>query len=476
MSIFEQGQKYPKPMSEQRAAIADRKPKAKPPNDDAKPDKPPVVTPSEDALALTLASRFDGELRYISPWGKWLKWTGEKWRIENTLAVFDIARKICRENYVGASLRARVVAAVELMARSDRCFAATTEEFDSNPWLFNTPDCTIDLVTGERRAHQPLDYITKIAGTSPSYDGCPLFFRFLKTIFDGDSDLIGYLQTFFGYVLTGETREHAMLFFYGTGSNGKSVLLSTIAGILGDYHRVAPMETFVASHYPRHSTDMAGLMGARLVTATETEENRYWAEAKIKALTGGDKISAQFMRQDYFEYTPAFKLIVAGNHKPALHSVDEAMRRRLHVIPFNVTIPAPERDPSLAERLKDEWPGILQWMLIGCATWQDDGLQPPQSVLDASAQYLATEDAVARWVAERCELRSGFEDTFAKVFASWKAWALLMGEPALSSRAFGEKLFGRFGVTRMEKGNAHVTFCCGIRVVEAEPAQSDWVA
>ena len=142
------------------------------------------------------------------------------------------------------------------------------------------------------------------------------------------------------------------------GVNGKSVLLSTIAGLLGDYHKTAPIETFTASNADRHPTDLPGLRGARLVTATETEEGRRWAEARIKQLTGGDMISARFMRQDFFEFSPAFKLVIAGNHKPSLRSVDEAIRRRFHLIPFGVTIPAGERDGELADKLRTEWPGI----------------------------------------------------------------------------------------------------------------------
>src|SRR5262249_4902153 len=147
-----------------------------------------------------------------------------------------------------------------------------------------------------------------------------------------------------GYALTGLTIEHALFFLYGTGANGKSVLMSTVAGILGSYHRTAPIETFTASTSERHPTDLAGLRGARLVTAVETEEGRRWAESKIKALTGGDRIAARFMRQDFFEFTPQFKLVIAGNHKPGLRSVDEAIRRRFNLVPFTVTIPKAERD------------------------------------------------------------------------------------------------------------------------------------
>jgi phage/plasmid-associated DNA primase len=194
--------------------------------------------PSEDALALAFASSHGDELRYVSFWGKWLKWTAERWQVEKTLAAFDLARKICHGHSLGG-LRARTVAAIELMARSDRRLAATTDQWDSDPWLFNTSAGTVELKTGLLREHRPQDYITKIAGCSPDRDGCQMFFEFLNKIFDGDQDLIDYLQKFFGYILTGLTTEHAMLFFHGAGANGKSVLVSTIAGILGEYHRVA---------------------------------------------------------------------------------------------------------------------------------------------------------------------------------------------------------------------------------------------
>src|SRR5262249_8675645 len=144
---------------------------------------------------------------------------------------------------------------------------------------------------------------------------------------------------------TGLTREHALFFLYGLGANGKSVLLNTVIGILGEYHRTAPIEMLLASKHDRHPTELAGLVGRRLVTATETEQGKRWAEAKIKVLTGGDTISARFMCKDFFEFAPKFKLVIAGNHKPSLNTVDEAMRRRFNLIPSTVTIPPHERDP-----------------------------------------------------------------------------------------------------------------------------------
>jgi putative DNA primase/helicase len=231
------------------------------------------------------------------------------------------------------------------------------------------------------RPHQREDYCTKSTAVTAAEGEPALFLAFLDKIMDGDKEMVAYLQRVFGYCCTGATTEHAMFFFYGAGSNGKSVLLSTIAGILGDYHKTASIETFTAQTGSSHPTDLAHLMGARLVTSIETEEGRRWAESKIKALTGGDAISARFMRQDFFTFKPQFKLIVAGNHKPSLRTVDEAIKRRLHMVPFAVTIPAEERDIDLAEKLKAEWPQILNWMIHGCLEWQHIGLahQRPSS-------------------------------------------------------------------------------------------------
>lgn len=177
----------------------------------------------------------------------------------------------------------------------------------------------------------------------------------------GDKELQSYLQRMVGYALTGSTQEHALFFLYGTGANGKSVFVNTLATILGDYATNAPMDTFMETRTDRHPTDMAGLRGARFVAAIETEQGKRWAESKLKNLTGGDKISARFMRQDFFEFFPQFKLFVAGNHKPAIRNIDEAMKRRLHLIPFTITVPPERRDKNLQQKLLAERDGILAW-------------------------------------------------------------------------------------------------------------------
>ena len=194
-----------------------------------------------------------------------------------------------------------------------------------------------------------------------------------------------------------------MFFLHGSGANGKSVFINTLVGAWGDYAAILPMETFVeTTQSDRHPTELAKLRGARLVVAQETEQGRRWAEAKIKALTGGDKIAARFMRQDFFEFTPQFKLTIAGNHRPSLTSVDEAIRRRIHLIPFTVTISPEKRNLKLGDELRKEWGGILKWAVAGCLEWQRIGLAPPAAVLDATADYLTAEDGFGRWIDECC--------------------------------------------------------------------------
>jgi putative DNA primase/helicase len=197
--------------------------------------------------------------------------------------------------------------------------------------------------------------------------------------------------------------------------------------------------------HSHHPTDVAGLRGARLVTAGETEEGRHWNEAMIKRVTGGDPIKARFMYKDYFEYFPQFKLLISGNHKPSLKSVDEAIRRRFHLIPFDVTIPKERRDPDLEDKLRPEWPGILAWMIEGCLEWQSVGLNPPTAVLKATGEYLDAEDSLANWLADECcqvGRRGDFTAT-KELYLSWTEWCERSGEHPGSKNGFSDKLVGK---------------------------------
>ncbi len=424
---------------------------------------PPEFT--DDALALEFSKRHADNLRHVAVWGKWLECDGKRWRQDETMRSFDLARMVCRdaaarsdnERVAARCAAAMTVAAVERLAKADRRHATTTDIWDADPWLLNTPAGVVDLRTGKIGAHRPDLYMTKITG-APTNGTCPGWLAFLDKVTGRDPDLQAFLRRVAGYCLTGVTREHALFFCHGTGGNGKGVFIGTLTGVLGDYATVAPMDTFTASGNDRHPTDLAGLRGARLVSAQETEEGRCWAESRIKALTGGDPVSARFMRQDFFTFTPQFKLVIAGNHRPGLRNVDEAIRRRLHLVPFTVTIPPSERDSTLPDRLKAEWPGILAWMIEGCLEWQRMGLAPPPAVLSATDEYLGAEDAVSLWMAECLKSSACAVESSADLYASWKRWAEAAGEVPGTQKRLSQNLIARGARPKRQGGTGKSGF------------------
>ena len=419
-------------------------------------DEQPVVSAdesvwgTEDALALAFTRRYHRDWRYVATWGRWLVWDGCRWRTEDTLAATDLIRSVCRHAALKAGnpkvaaklASASTVGGVERLARADRRHAATTDEWDADPWLLNTPGGVVDLKTGRTRANERADRMTKITTASPRGQ-CSRWTQFLADITGGDAELQAYLQRMVGYYLTGVTSAHALFFFYGTGANGKSVFANVVSTILGDYAVTASMDTFVETRGERHPTDLAGLRGARFVTAIETEQGRRLNESKVKAITGGDKISARFMHKDFFEFWPQFKPAIVGNHKPAIRNIDEAMRRRMHMIPFTVTIAPERRDPHLTEKLLAERDGILAWAVQGCLAWQHEGLKPPACVQAATEEYFEAEDALGRWIDERCVRVANAKSLTAELFSDWKQWAEMNGEFVGTQRRFSDLLLTR---------------------------------
>jgi putative DNA primase/helicase len=304
---------------------------------------------------------------------------------------------------------------------------------------------TINLRTGidspPRREH----YCTKVAAVAPAASGtpCPLWTSFLDRVTAGSTDIIWFLQRWVGYCMTGYVHEHVLLFLFGTGGNGKGVFTSTVAGIFNDYCVTAPMEMFIESRFDRHPTEIAKLMGARLVIAHETQKGRPWDEAKIKNLTGGDRLTGRFMRGDFFDFNPAHKLMIAGNYKPRLRNVDEAIRRRILLVPFTVNIPKAEQDKDLTESLKKEWPAILRWMIEGCLEWKRIGLAVPSDVRRATEDYLADQDILGQWCDEclACDLMAF--TTTSVLFASWRGWCEARNLSPGTETAFSDSLRDR---------------------------------
>jgi putative DNA primase/helicase len=404
---------------------------------------------TEDEIALGLVERYVNRLRYCHSSGRWFTWNGNNWQVDTTRQASEVMRLLAREasQYADYETKIRVqknsfIGGVNKLCQADPEFAVGYDAWDQDKFKLGTPTGTINLRNGSVQPPDPNDGITKAtAVTVASSANCPQWLRFLNQTTGNDVALIRFLQQWCGYCLTGVTREHALVFVYGGGGNGKSVFLNTVTGILADYAVTAAMQTFIASHSEQHSTDLAMLRGARLVTASETEHGKAWAESRIKQLTGGDPITARFMRQDFFTYTPQFKLTIIGNHKPVLQNIDEAARRRFNIIPFIRRPDVPDR--QLEDKLKLEWPGILRWMVDGCLDWQRNGLIRPSSIVDATNAYFNEQDLFGQWLEDRCDIDVGnatLWDRSADLFASWENYAEAAGEKAGNVRGFAEDM------------------------------------
>jgi putative DNA primase/helicase len=401
---------------------------------------------TEHKVAEHFARRFADELRFCHTRGAWFVWTGSHWRQNNTRLAFHWMRRTTARLNVAASAKtlaatskAGFVSAVERFAQADPAFAVTDADWNNDAWLLATPGGMVDLRTGRLAAADQKDLISRITAVTPSEAACcTRWMSFLEQATGGDGAVISFIQKWLGYCLTGVTREHALLFVYGPGGNGKGVLLITANGILHDYAVTAALDTFTRTKGERHTTEIAMLAGARFVMTTETEEGHAWAEARIKALTGGDPVTARFMRRDFFTFTPAFKLTISGNHKPTLRNVDDAARRRFLVLPFIHKPAVP--NPHLIEELRSEWPGILRWMIDGCLAWQRDGLSPPPAVREATDAYFAEQDMLRQWVDECCDQGADLGEASGNLFGSWRSFAGGHGEDARNAKWFSTML------------------------------------
>ena len=430
---------------------------------------------THDGLALCLGDRWRDDARYVHIWGRWYFWDGSIWCVDNLLDHLTRTRAFLRvqadslgpdDDKAATRLRqADTVAKVAGLARSNAAQAASVEQWDADPWLLGTPGGTVDLQTGVLRAACRTDYITKQAAVTPAPEGtpAPLWTKFLERITSGDAVLQAYLQRFFGYTLTGSIRENVFVFGYGTGANGKSVCVNTVQGILGAYALSIPSEMLMVGQADRHPTELARLRGIRLAVGSETEQGKQWAESKIKRLTGGDKIPARFMHRDFFEFEPEFKLLIVGNQRPSLRGVDEAMRRRFHLVPFTVTIPKKERDRDLPGKLKEEWPAIFRWIISGCLDWQREGLDPPESVRAATEEYLEAEDALNIWLEDCTEVDVNGWEPSGNLFAAWKDWAEAAGEYVGSQKRLSGLLRER-GFTPERLGGSGIRGFRGLRL------------
>ena len=378
---------------------------------------------TELGLARQFILRHGGNLRYCAAWGKWLCWDGCRWcRDEIELAARWIKDTVLHFYQKHAYLKkigndetaaqlfkfavrceaASVQAGALKLARSEKEIALASKQLDTHRWLLNVSNGTIDLHDGRLREHRREDMLTAMASCefNPAAKA-PRWEQFLQEVTAGDAGLTQYLQKMAGVCLTGDVSEQVLFIVHGDGGNGKSVFLETLAGMMGpDYAGQAPPDLLMTRSSIQHPTEMAFLEGKRMVLASETEAGCRLRLQCVKRLTGDATITARRMREDFYVFDRTHKMILQTNHRPALPETGEAVRRRIRLVPFNVTIPREEQDKRLVDTLRQEWPGILSWAVQGCLAWQKEGLAEPQAVLAATAGYLRDESAGRKFLAE----------------------------------------------------------------------------
>ena len=328
------------------------------------------------------------------------------------------------------------------------------KQLDRRKFALNTPNGVIDLKTGKLYAHKAEYYLSKITETEIGNSAdCPLWERFLDEIFEGDKDLIRYVQKAVGYTLTGETVEQCAFFLYGTGRNGKSTFIDIIREIMGSYAaNIQPESLMVKSSAGSAiNSDIARLKGARLVTSVEPNEGVRLNEGLIKQLTGDDTVTARKLYGEEFEFKPEFKLWMATNHKPTIRGTDTGIWRRIHLIPFNACIPLEKVDKDLKQKLRSELPQIFRWALDGCLLWQKEGLRQPASVMDAVREYRREMDVITAFIEDKCEL-SGAEQS-SLLYAAYSQWAEDNNEYRMSATKFSLEMSKRFEKVKARNSN-----------------------
>ncbi|MCC5829278.1 MAG: hypothetical protein JJU36_07505 [Phycisphaeraceae bacterium] len=451
----------------------------------AEPESPVVKFRRLDGIGNgeRFIDNYGPQVRYCYELDRWLVWTGKRWSLDAQAQVEAMAKKTARlilkemdravneardagqtddelakietayrKHYLSAA-RVHGVRDMLTMAQSESGVKVCISQIDANAMLMNVANGTVDLATGRMHAHRRQDGITKIARAR--YDPqapYPRWQAFLMRIFDGDDELVTFIQRAVGYSLTGQVGEQCLFFLFGIGQNGKSVFIQTLLHVLGEYAQKAPTEMIMKHDRPNSggaTPDMARLRGVRLAVTAELEENQRMGEARVKDLTGADRIVARPLYRDPIEFDPTHKLWIYGNHKPTIRGTDEGIWRRIRLIPFTVTIPNDEKDPHLVDKLQAERDGILAWAVTGCLAWQRDGLGMPQAVAEATEAYRNESDRLGAFLEECCIVEAYARAGKSEVYAAYERWCHDSGEHAVSKKKLSQMLVERgFAETR----------------------------
>lgn len=396
-------------------------------------------------------------VRYDSARKQWLLYDGKRWKVGAGDKVRRMAHKTAKNLYelaaqatdndmtqkiskwAGQSCKSTSISA--MLREAAALLSIDSAILDAGPWLFNCGNCTINLITGETHTHRKEDWLTKISPVDYDPDAkAPIFQKVLHTCFAGKQDLIDFLQRFAGYSLSGSIKEQCIFIWWGSGANGKSTILNALAEAAGDYAQTTRPETLMVKRGDGIPSDLAKLKGARLVTAAEAEDGHRLAESQIKQMTGGEKIQARALYQDWFEYVPEFKIILCTNHKPIIRGDDHAIWRRIRLVPFTVTIPEKDRDQDLPEKLKSELPGILAWMVTGAAEWLKNGLGMPTEVKEATDSYQSEQSVIQIFLDSCCIIKPDEIVESQVLFQMFDNWRTSEGHRKITQTKLGRML------------------------------------
>lgn len=440
--------------------------------------------------ARRLVARHGQDIKWCDPMGRWLHWNGARWEQVGQTTLVDLAKQTAEAIYAEAkaapanseyqaalmkwakaSGSGRAIAAMVTLTRTMLGpIAVDAEALDADPMLLGVENGVIELQSGKGREPRREDLITKScrAPFDPKA-ACPLWEDFLRTVFAGDGEVIDYVQRAVGYSLTGMTGERVVFIEHGAGSNGKTTFLEVVAHVLGTYAMSTPVETLIARKDRGIPNDLARLKSARFVSATESERGAALAEAFIKTVTGGDRVTARFLHQEFFDFVPQLKLWLATNHRPEIAGGGKAIWKRIRLIPFEVDVEAllgDRLDLNLKEKLLTEAAGILAWAVRGCLAWQKGGLKEPESIRRANAEYEEDEDILGWFLEERTIVEPNVWVAASELYAAFKDWAESHGEDRLSAKAFSQALVERKGIKRQRQGGTGNKGFRGVRLPE----------
>jgi putative DNA primase/helicase len=423
---------------------------------DPLPDEPWT----ELGYAHRLVHVYGDQLRYVPEWRRWLVWTGQRWAPDATGQsarwMKVIARRITadalaetddrkREALVRLARRGESSAGVSgalTLASTEETVVVIPDDLDADPFLLNTPSGVLDLRTGELGPHDPGLLLTKMTKGAyrPEVSGME-FGKFLRRV-QPDEAMRAFLARLLGHALEGRVTEHVLPIFHGEGSNGKSTLINAVTAALGDYAAPADPDLLTARTFDAHPTGTADLCGLRLAILHEGDAGRRLAEGTVKRLTGGDRIKARFMRENFWSFDPSHTFLMLTNHRPIVVGQDEGIWRRLRLVPWDVVIPVEERDEQLPDRLALELDAILAWLVAGYLDWHRHGLGEPERVVEATAKYRAESDTLARFLDECCVPGHGTVGS-TELFHAWQKWCADQGEDAGSQKALTTALENR---------------------------------